>query len=176
MAATVSITETQALTVLRAFILSLVDLDGDHVIRGLKNRAAMPSGDFIVMTPLLNTPLSTNVETYTPAGSLANNKRSTQFGVQIDCYGDLSMDRANMLSIMVRSDYACQQFAQSGLDMQPLYASDAAQRPFVSGEAQYIERWGFDAVMQINPVVTVPQQFADSLDVGLIDVDVVYPP
>jgi hypothetical protein len=176
MPATVSITETQALTVLRTFILTLVDLDGDHVIRGLKNRAAMPSGDFIAITPLINAPLSTNVETYTPAGSIASNERSTQFNVQIDCYGDLAMDRANMLSMMVRSDYACQQFAASGVDMQPLYATDAVQRPFVSGEAQYIERWGFDAVMQINPVVSVPQQFADSLEVGLIDVDVVFPP
>jgi len=176
MPATVSITETQALTVFRSFVLSLVDLDGDHVIRGLKNRAAMPSGDFIVITPLINIPLATNVEMYTPSGSVASNERSTQFNVQVDCYGDQGMDRANMLSMMVRSDYACQQFAASGIDMQPLYATEAAQRPFVSGEAQYIERWGFDAVMQINPVVTVPQQFADSLEVGLIDVDVVYPP
>jgi hypothetical protein len=176
MPATVSITETAALTVLRSFIMSLVDLDGDHVIRGLRNRAAMPSGDFVVITPLINVPLSTNVETYTPDGSTASNKRSTQFNVQIDCYGDLAMDRANTLSMMVRSDYACQQFAASGVDMQPLYATDAVQRPFVSGEAQYIERWGFDAVMQINPVVSVPQQFADSLEVGLIDVDVVFPP
>jgi hypothetical protein len=30
--------------------------------------------------------------------------------------------------------------------------------------------------MQMNPSVSVPQQFADSLEVGLIDVDVVYPP
>lgn len=176
MPASVSITETQALTVLRSFVLSLVDLDGDHVIRGLQNRSAMPSGDFIVMTPLLNAPLATNVETYTPPSSIANNERSTQLRVQIDCYGALAMDRANLLSMMVRSEYACQQFAASGLDMQPLYATDAAQRPFVSGEAQYIERWGFDAVMQINPVVSVPQQFADSLQAGLIDVDVEFPP
>jgi hypothetical protein len=60
--------------------------------------------------------------------------------------------------------------------MQPLYASDARQLQFVTGEAQYMERWGFDAVLQMNPIVSVPQDFADSLTVGLIDVDVVYPP
>jgi hypothetical protein len=176
MPATVSITETQVLTVLRSFILSLVSLDGDHVIRGLQNRVAMPAGDFIEITASLSGPLSTNVQTYAPDNSASLNKRSTQLSVQIDCYGVSAMDNANMLSMMLRSDYACQKFAASGLDMQPLYANDAHQMPFVTGEEQYMERWVFDAVLQFNPVVTVPQDFADSLEVGLIDVDVVYPP
>jgi hypothetical protein len=176
MPATVSITETQVLTVLRSFILSLVSLDGDHVIRGLQNRVAMPAGDFIEITASLSSPLSTNVQTYAPDNSGSLNKRSTQLSVQIDCYGVSAMDNANMLSMMLRSDYACQKFAESGLDMQPLYANDAHQMPFVTGEEQYMERWVFDAVLQFNPVVTVPQDFADSLEVGLIDVDVVYPP
>lgn len=176
MPATVSITETQVLTVLRTFILSLVSLDGDHVIRGLQNRAAMPAGDFIEITASLSAPLSTNVQTYTPSASTSQNERSTQATIQIDCYGVSAMDNANMLSMMLRSDYACQKFAASGLDMQPLYANDAHQMPFTTGEDQYQERWIFDSVIQINPVVSVPQDFADSLEVGLIDVDVVYPP
>ncbi len=176
MAATISITETQVFTVLRAFVLSLVDLGPDNVIRGLQNRVAMPAGDFIELTPLLNSALSTNVQSYAPDAYASLNKRATKFTVQIDCYGDLAMDRANLLSMMLRSPYACEQFAASGLDMQPLYADDAHQLPFVSGESQYMERWHFDAAIQINPVVSVPQGFATSLDVGLIDVDVVYPP
>jgi hypothetical protein len=176
MPATVSITETQVLVASRSFILSLVNLDGNHVIRGLQNRVAMPAGDFIEITASLSSPLSTNVQTYAPDNNASLNKRSTQLSVQIDCYGVSAMDNANMLSMMLRSDYACQSFAASGLDMQPLYANDAHQLAFVSGEEQWIERWTFDAVLQINPVVSVPQDFADSLEVGLIDVDVVYPP
>jgi hypothetical protein len=176
MAATISITETQAFTVLRAFVLSLADLSPNNVIRGLQNRVAMPVGDFIELTPLFAGPLSTNVQTYAPNASASNNERSTQFSVQIDCYGDLAMDRANTLSMMIRSPYACEQFAASGIDMQPLYANDAHQLPFTTGEAQYMERWGFDAHLQMNPVVSVPQDFATTLVVGLIDVDVVFPP
>lgn len=176
MPATISITETQALTVLRSFILSLVSLDGDHVIRGLQNRVATPAGDFIEITASLSGPLSTNVQTYAPDNSASLNKRSTQLSVQIDCYGASALNNANMLSMMLRSDYACQKFAASGLDMQPLYANDAHQLPFVTGEEQYQERWVFDVVLQINPVVSAPQDFADSLEIGLIDVDVVYPP
>jgi hypothetical protein len=33
-----------------------------------------------------------------------------------------------------------------------------------------------DAVMQCNPIVTVPQQFADVLALSLIEVDARYPP
>jgi hypothetical protein len=176
MTATVSITETQVLTVLRSFILSLVSLDGDHVIRGLQNRVPMPAGDFIEITASLTSPLSTNVQTYAPDNSASLNKRSTQLSVQIDCYGVSAMDNANMLSMMLRSDYACQKFAASGLDMQPLYANDAHQMPFITGEDQYMERWVFDGVLQINPVVSVPQDFADSLEVGLINVDATFPP
>lgn len=176
MAATVSITESQALTALRSFILSVVDLAPDNVIRGLQNRVAMPVGDFIELTPLLNMALSTDVQTYDRTNNQSDYERSTQITVQVDCYGSLAMDRANTLSILLRSDYACQSFAGSGIDMQPLYAGDARQLQFVTGEAQYMERWGFDAVLQMNPIVAVPQDFADSLKVGLIDVDVVYPP
>lgn len=176
MAATISITESHVLTVLRSFILSLVSLDGDHVIRGLQNRVAMPTGDFIEITPSIASPLATTVETYTPGASTSQNERSTQVSVQVDCYGASAMDNANLLSVMMRSDYACSQFSASGVDMQPLYAGDAHQMPFVTGESQYMERWTFDAVLQANPVISVPQDFADSLEVGLISVDVKYPP
>lgn len=176
MAATVSITETQALTALRSFILSVVDLDGNHVIRGLQNRVAMPSGDFIEITPILSLPLSTTVQTYDRQSGSSLFERDTQFSVQIDCYGSGALDRATALSTLLRSDYACQAFSASGFDMQPLYAGEPRQLQFVTGESQYMERWAFDAVMQMNPVVSVPQDFANALEVGLIDVDVKYPP
>lgn len=176
MAATVSITETQALTVLRSFILSVVDLDGDHVIRGLTNRVAMPSGDFIEITPILSAPLATTVQDYDRTAGTSLFERDTQFSVQIDCYGSAALDRATLLSILFRSDYACRAFSASGFDMQPLYAGEPRQMPFVTGESQYMERWVFDAVIQMNPVVSAPQDFATSLNVDLLNVDVNYPP
>jgi hypothetical protein len=178
MAATISITESQALTVLRAFVLSLVDLDGDHVVRSLGNRVAMPTGEFIVLAPLGSTALSTTVQSYidAPGAGVSQNKRSTQFAVQVDCYGAQALDRASVLSMLLRAPYACEFFAAAGFDMQPLYAGEAKQLPFVTGEAQYMERWSFDAALQMNPVVAVPQRFADQLHVDLIDVDAKFPP
>jgi hypothetical protein len=57
-----SITETNLMTALRGFILSVVDCE---VIRTQVNRVAMPVGDFIALTALSGIPLSTNVTTYT---------------------------------------------------------------------------------------------------------------
>ena len=54
----------------------------------------------------------------------------------------------------------------SGFDIAPLFASEPRQVPFLN-EAQQVEtRWSVDLVMQVNPLVTVPQDFAQSLDIS----------
>lgn len=171
--ATVSITESNVLTALRTFILSLVTCE---VVKGLGNRVAMPAGDFIAMTPVIAPPLATNVSTYSnvQGAGMQNIERSTQYMVQIDCYGTTAGDRATLISTLLRSEYACNSFAASGFDVQPLYAEDPKQMPIVDGEAQYEERWTFNAVLQYNPVISVPQDFADALNVGLINVPRTY--
>lgn len=165
-----SITETNLLTALRTFILSVVDCE---VIRTQVNRVATPAGDFIAMTAKLSTPLATNVDAYT-----ANSKsitRSTQWNVQIDCYGALANERATALSMLLRDGYGCESFKASGFDIQPLYADDAQQFPLVTGEDQYVERWFFNAALQYNPVVNVSQDSANVLSIGIKEVDRYYP-
>jgi hypothetical protein len=166
-----SILETNIFSALRAFITSLVACP---VIRTPVNRAAMPTGDFIALTPMGRTPLSTNTDAYTASSETILSP--VQYTVQVDCYGAAAGDRANTLSSLFRDDYACQSFISSGFDVQPLFATDARQMPLVSGEDQYIERWTFECVMQANPVVTIAAQTADALVVNLINVDATYPP
>jgi hypothetical protein len=172
---TVSITESNVLAALRTFILSLVSCE---VIKGLGNRVAMPASDFIAMTPVIAPPLATNVSTFSdaPGAGTQNIERSTQYMVQIDCYGATAGDRATLISTLLRSEYACNSFAASGFDIQPLYAEDPKQMPIVDGEAQFEERWTFNAVLQMNPVISVPQDFAAALNVGLVNVDASYKP
>jgi hypothetical protein len=127
----------------------------------------MPLGDFISLTPISNIPLSTNVTTLTGANNSI--KRASQFTIQIDCYGAGAGDRATAITTLLRSAYACDQFTASGFDIQPLYAGDARQMPLVDGEGQYAERWSFDAVLQFNPVLTIPQDSAIVLRVDSIN-------
>jgi hypothetical protein len=175
MPVTVSITEDNLFKALGEFIKGLVDCP---VVRSQVNRVAMPAGDVIEMTTVLMPALSTPVESYTDEGDIhtRNLTRSTQWTAQIDCYGDGAGNRATALSVAFRSDYACEQFAATGLQIQPLYATDPNQLPLTTAENQYLERWTFETVFQFNPTICLPQQFADALVIGLINVDATYPP
>lgn len=166
-----SILEANIFTALRAFILSVVDCE---VIRAQVNRVSMPKGDFIALTPVSSVALETNIDT---SGATSNSiKRPVQINVQIDFYGLNSADRAMTVSTLFRDDYACQSFTASGFDIQPLYAEDAHQMPLISGEEQYVERWTFEVAIQANPILTITQQSANALIVGLLDVERTYPP
>ena len=166
-----SVTQEDAFTALRAFILTLV---GCEVVRAQQNRVPMPVGAFIALTQLSAIPLETNTDTWT--ATTKSIERPTQFTIQIDCYGPLSSGRAQTIATMLRDSYAVDQFALQGFDMAPLYAGDAHQIPLIDGEEQYEERWTFEAVLQLNPVITVTAETADTLAItGLIPADVIYP-
>lgn len=166
-----SITEDNLFKTLGDFISSVVDCP---VIRSQANRTPMPAGDFVSMTPRASDSLSTNVDSNT--SNTKSVKSPTRWSVQIDCYGARACDRAKAIAALLRDDYACQSFAASDFDIQPLYASDAQQMPLVTGEQQYLERWTFEIALQYNGVMTVPQETASALVVGLINVDAAYKP
>jgi len=89
-AATVSLTEAQVREALRAFILGILPA-GVEVVRSQDNRVPMPFGaDFVVMTPLGRSRLSTNVTSYQDnevVGSIAG----TTLTVTAVAYGALSV-------------------------------------------------------------------------------------
>lgn len=166
-----SVTETQAFTVLGQVIQSVV---GCPVIRGQVNRTAMPAGDFIVMTQKSMTRLATNTVEYTTI-TAKTIMQPVKWAIQIDCYGILAADRAASISTILRDEFATEQFAALGYDMQTLYTDDAQQMPLISGEEQYIERWMFNAVLQLNPKLTVAIETPSTLTMNTINVPVTYP-
>lgn len=179
MPAALSLTETQTITVLRTFLVGILPA-GIPVIRTEINRVPEPEQDnFVTLTPALRSRLATNVVTYTQTtltdGAQAT-EQSTQVTIQIDVHGPDSADNAQIISTMLRDSYACDQFAASGYPVQPLYASDPRQLVFMDGEQQQEMRWSVDAVLQANPVVSVPTQTANVLTTGVIPADVTYPP
>ncbi|MEK7888227.1 hypothetical protein AAB992_14000 [Burkholderia contaminans] len=165
-----SFTDSQALAALRAFLLSLVPA-GCEIARGLDNRVPEPPGaDFIVITPILRERLSTNVtkyrDGYPTSPSVKDMRQATRFTVQMDVHGPASGDTAQVITTLWRDPFACDALSATELDIAPLYASEPRQMPFLN-EAQQIEmRWSVDLVMQINPLVTVPQDFAAVLEIG----------
>lgn len=166
-------TQDDLFIALRAFIMSLITCE---VVQGLGNGVPMPAGPFIAMTGLFQNRLSTNISSYVDPVTTTGTKsaqQSVQYTVQIDCFGPLSSDWATTISTMLRDDYGCAALAPA---VQPLYADDPKMIPLIDGEQQYEQRWSVTAALQYNPVITVPQQFADALSFEqIVDVPVSYP-
>lgn len=161
---------------IRDFLVSIVPT-GTPVIRGPVNRAPLPKAPCVIFTYLFQTRLRTNLHTdddpFPTPGGETTTEQGTKVHVQMDFYGDESNDWAVLASMLWRDQYACDIMAP---DATPLYSDDARMVPLVTGEEQYLERYAITAYLQWNPVTVTPQQFADTLDVTLIEVDSTYPP
>lgn len=100
--------------------------------------------------------------------------------VQLDFHSadDTSGDLANVISGLMRDSFAVDQFANQSPNYGtvPLYADDARQLPFWNDQQQIEWRWVVEALIQCNVVVSVPQQFADSVTLGVQSVDEIFPP
>lgn len=118
-------------------------------------------------------PTQTVSSTTIQAGTVGS-EQETKVTIQLDVHGPNSGNNAQMISTLFRSDYAVQQFQSQGFDITPLYADDPKQIPFINAEEQYETRWVIEAVLQVNPVVSVSQDFAGALSVGLVNVDATY--
>lgn len=174
MTVTLSITESDVFTALRAFLIAILPA-GIEVVQGQENGVSEPlAGDFVIMTATLRRRLDTNLEDWDhtdTAPTTTTAMAATEVTMQCDVHGPASADNAQIITTLFRSAYSVQQFATSGLDITPLHVSDPRQVPFVNGEQQFENRWAIDMAMQANPIVTVPQDFANTLTIGLIEVD-----
>lgn len=174
MAATISITDQDVFTALRTFLLLILPT-GTKVIQAQDNRVAIPKGKFVAMTARSNERLATNTGSYTDPGTNPGGKgvlTPSKFGIQLDFYGDDSAKWAATTQALMRDGYAFDNFPTG---IKPLYADDPVQIPLINGEQQYEQRWKLEVMLQINPVVTVAQDFSDALSVNIINVEATYP-
>jgi hypothetical protein len=102
--------------------------------------------------------------------------QKVELPVQLDVHGPSSHDNAQIISTLFRDEYATAFFSDlsPAVDVAPLHADDPKQIPFVNDQDQYEDRYVVMARLQANQVVTVPQEFADSVVVELIEADL-YP-
>lgn len=173
MTLSISITDDDLLTALRGFLLSAFNAE---VVQGQVNRVAMPLGNFIEMTPMLSASLSTARTAWLPDIGAQSFTNPTKWTCQLDFYGADAANNASIFQSIVRTPYACEQLAATGLDFQPLYATESRNTALITGEQQYEGRYTVDLVAQFNPAVQTPQDFTQQLGIGVVDVDVTFPP
>lgn len=157
---------------LRSFLLTIVP-SGTEVVRGQSNRVPQPVGPHAVMQLITERAVSTNTHAYDDASGTQTVQTYVELRMQLDFYGELSGEYARAVGALLRDPLGCDALAPV---CQPLHADDAFQSPLITGEHQYLQRWTLEAFLQWNPTVTVSQQFADTLLVTLVNIDVEYPP
>lgn len=167
-----SVTQDAIFTELRSFLLTIIQpgYPTIEVIQGQVNRVPEPAvDDFIVMWPIHNGRLSTNVDTWDttiPAPVSIMSERDTQMTFQLDIHGQYGADIAQIVATLWRSEYGVS--AINGAIFTPLYASDGRQVPFVNGEGQYENRWIMTLELQTKPQVSTPMEFADTIAATVI--------
>jgi hypothetical protein len=158
-----SINDNDILEQVRQFLLAVLP-SGVDAIQGQDNRVPEPiAGDFVVMTSMNFTELSTARETFqvqAGEGSLAILK-PIQWKVQLDVHGDNSASNAATIALAWKSAWAAAFL--DGTPITPLYADDPIQAPFMNAEEQYETRWTVTIYLQANPVLTMPQDYATSV-------------
>jgi hypothetical protein len=162
-------TEDQLATSVRALLLAILP-DGTEVIQGQANRVPEPVSDtFVVFTFIAQQRLSTNVDTYGVTGLEKTITMDNQQGVQLDIHGEQSSNCTQLINLLWRDDFSC--LVLEGTGISPLYCDDPHQAPFINAENQYENRWVMTVYLQANPVVTVPQDSADVLEIQLYEAD-----
>ena len=168
---TSSITVDQVIDALADFLAPFVP--GAQVVRAQVNRVAMPSNPGVVLTEMLQVDLSVPATEYQPDAGTATIEGPTRIDIQIDFYGEQAGEFCKTVKTAFRSHWG---FSHFPANIKPLYTSDGIQTPLTTGEQQYESRWTLTASLQYNPIVTVPQDFADTLTPAkVLPADVVAP-
>ena len=174
---TSSITVDQVIDALKTFLTPF--MPGAQIVRGQVNRVALPSNPCAVLTEILQVDLSVPHTEYqppvdpAPADGTVTIYGPSRIDIQIDFYGEQAGEFCKTVKTAFRSHWG---FSHFPANIKPLYTSDGIQTPLTTGEQQYESRWTLTASLQYNPIVTVPQDFADTLaPAKVLPADVVAP-
>lgn len=163
--------EDDIFTALRGFLLAVLPA-GTEVLQTQQNRVPQPRGpNYVMMTASGRSFQSSSYRLYRSADDQVDIARSTAAGFQLDFYGPLSSDYAQRFATLFRDDYGFVWFAANAPAVGPLYCDDGSQMPLTNGEKQYEARWMIQAMLQVNPIVSTPMQFADRVDVTIVKAD-----
>jgi hypothetical protein len=131
-----------------------------EIVRSQGNKVSPPKTPCIVLREILQVDLSVPILDYNYANSMMITG-PTRIDVQVDFYGPDAGDQCKVLQTVFR---LADKFPSN---VKPLYTSDGIQSPLITGERQFESRWTLTASLQYNPIVTVPQQYAETATVTL---------
>ncbi len=98
----------------------------------------------------------------------------TEVTIQTDVYGPSAADNTSILTTLLRDGYFDLWLTRQGYTDQGIGILDVGeprQMAFIDGEDQYEDRWSFDVKLQANQVTSPSQDFADSINLDIIEAD-----
>ena len=166
-------------------VLDVTHIDKGSVIVGLPVYGSGIASGCRITSQLTGTPagIGTYSVTTTPDvvsetmyGGEYDATQYTEMVIQCDVHGPTSGDNAQRISTLMRDMYGVAAFQTVMDGITPMYVDDPRQLPFTNAEQQWENRWTIDLHLQVNIELTLSQQFADTLTVGVISVEATYPP
>lgn len=169
-------------------VLTVTDVDYGIILDGATVFGTGITAGTVVVTQTSGT--TGGIGTYTVSESQTVGSRTLASGaqtlmqpaevtVQMDFHsaGTAGSDMAQTVSTLLRDPYGVEQFANQtpNYGVVPLHADDPKYMPFINEAQQYEWRWVVEACLQVNQTVSIPQQYADVVEVDLVSVDAAYP-
>jgi len=159
-------------------ILTVTTVVGGEIVAGAPMFGGGVAANIIIVAQLSGTPggigqYAVSVNQQVSSATFLTGQTSilqpTECVYQIDVHGPNSADNAQVISTLFRDEFSVDQLEATGLS--PFFADDPRQMPFTTAANQYENRWVIEAHFQIDPVLTIAQQFATALTIDLYDVD-----
>lgn len=169
----ISPTESDIYTEVGQWLQSILPV-GMAVVQGQQNRNAAPRDPFAAMVIIGRQRIATNGWTYDGVGTRILAEQ-VQVTMQINLFGPASSNQMQMVTALWRDMQAVDFFRASGVPIAPLTTSTTRQLGFETGERQYDDLWTVDLTMQVTLTTRLPQQFATSIPITLVEVDTTYP-
>lgn len=166
---TVSIIVDEVIDALADYMTPFVGTN--KIIRAEVNRASPPndSDGFIVLQEIQQTKIETPILDNDPANNLSSVTNVSNIIIQVDFYGENGGDYCNAFMMAFRSGYSYDSFPDG---IKPLYLEDAIQGSFITDSKQYSRRWIIRCHLAYNPIITLPQLYADDVELNLfVNVD-----
>lgn len=168
--ATIALPENVVFDALWAWIVDVVatQLSADAVFKGFQNTTATATGNYVVLSPGVKQRQDQGRRNYTrsvgdPLTGTQDVARHTTYSYQVDCYGQLGPDVADIIAIAWRSLWGCDRL--EGAAITPLYADEPQQLNIVNSEQLYEQRFTLSLYAQVNQVVGLPQDFFNAVEV-----------
>jgi hypothetical protein len=120
--------------------------------------------------------VSQNLASETLYAGVRSDQVGVEWTVQLDVHGPNSLNNVNTIDALFRSEYGVEFLAATGFWVAPLHVDAAGQMPFENAEGEVEYRWVMEAHLEIVPIVTTPQQFADHVQVDTVEAGVTYVP